>query len=72
MIFKVKVIPNAKKESISCQDQNLKVYVKAPASDNKANKSLIVLLAKHYNTKKGSILILKGQKSRDKIIEITN
>lgn len=64
-------MPNAKKELISCKDQNLKVYVKAPASDNKANKSLIALLAKYYNTKKGSILILKGQKSRDKIIEIT-
>ena len=47
-----------------------KVYLTAPPVDGKANQALIKFLAKHYNVSKSSIEIIKGEKSRNKIIEI--
>ena len=70
MRIKVKVIPKAKKDCVSEEDGNLKLYVRAPAIDNKANKALIKMLARHSNVRKGNIRIVKGEKSREKIIEI--
>ena len=40
MKFKVKVIPNAKKIKVSLFDNSIKVYLTAPAQDNKANEQL--------------------------------
>jgi uncharacterized protein (TIGR00251 family) len=69
-ILSVKVIPNAKKNEIAQEGDRLKVRIKAPASKGKANKVLIKLLADFFNVKKGDVRIVRGLKSRDKIIEI--
>ena len=67
----VKVIPNAKKSSIEKEDGNIYlVRVDAPAIGGKANKRLIELLAKYFGVKKTSLHIVRGEKSREKIIEI--
>ncbi len=66
----IKVIPNSKQEKIVKERERLKVYVKSPAIEGKANKALIVLLSKYFNTKKNNITIISGLKSRNKIIEI--
>ena len=71
MKIDVKVIPNARKERIVDEDGLLKVYVTAPALDGKANKALIDLLAEHFGVKKGDVRIVKGEKSREKIVEIS-
>jgi len=70
MRVEVKVIPRAKRDCVSEENGKLKVYVKAPAIDNRANKALIEVLARYFNVKKGNIRIVKGEKSREKIIEI--
>lgn len=70
MKIDVKVIPNARKERIVDEDGLLKVYVTAPALDGKANKALIELLAGHFDVKKGDVRIVKGEKSREKVVEI--
>ena len=71
IILTVKVIPNAKKPSIEEEEQNVYlVRVDAPAIGGKANKRLIELLAKHFNVKKSAVHIVRGEKSREKIIEI--
>ena len=67
----MKVIPNAKKPLIEKEDRNVYlVRVDAPAVGGKANKRLIELLAKHFGVRKSAIRIIKGEKSREKIIEI--
>ncbi|MBU1121383.1 MAG: DUF167 domain-containing protein [Candidatus Omnitrophota bacterium] len=71
MIINVKVIPRAKKQRVQETDDELKVYLNEPAQDGKANKKLIEVLAKFFNTKKSNIEILKGLKSRQKIIQIS-
>ena len=48
----------------------LKVYLTAVPVDGKANKELIRLLSKKLNISKGKIDIIKGKKSKEKIIRI--
>ncbi len=69
-IIVVKVIPRAKKISIKEEDGMLKVYVAAPAIDGRANKDLMVSLAKYFGVRKSSLTIIKGLKSRIKTISI--
>lgn len=70
MIIKVKVIPGAKLTFVKPEKDYLKVYVNAPAVDGKANKAVIHLLSKHFNTNKKNVTILSGEKSRIKSFDI--
>ena len=69
-MIEVKVVPNAKKQRISETEQGLQVYVTAPAVDGRANQVLIGMLAKHFCVRKYQIEIIKGLKSRRKLISI--
>ena len=72
----IKLTPNAKINKIDgyFTDENnqqyLKVYTTAIAEDNKANNQLIKLIAKEYNIAKSRISLIKGHKSRFKVLEI--
>ena len=70
MKIDVKVIPAAKKNHIKQEGDLWKIYLKAPAIDGKANKSLIALLAEHFDVRKGQIEIIKGLKLKRKTINI--
>jgi hypothetical protein len=62
---------NAKHNQVLDEGGQLRAYVTAPPANGKANKALIELLAKHFNVKKSSVKIIKGEKSREKVVEIT-
>ncbi|MEK7449796.1 MAG: DUF167 domain-containing protein, partial [Planctomycetota bacterium] len=66
----IKVIPHAKKNQVKEESGHLKVYVTAPAQDGKANQALIQVLSEHFKTPKRQIEIIRGEKSRKKIVEI--
>jgi uncharacterized protein (TIGR00251 family) len=68
--IKIKVIPNATKNRVVEETERLKVYVSAPATGGKANKAVITLLAKHLQVRKNEIAIVKGEKSREKVIAV--
>ena len=70
MIINVKVIPNASKPRIVEEKDLLKIYLKSPPVDGKANKELIEVLAEHFNVKKKDIEILRGQTSRNKTVKV--
>jgi len=71
MILKVKVYPKSKLEKIvKTQNEDLKVYLSEPPEKGKANKALIRILAEYFNVSKSRVVIKKGTKSRDKVIEI--
>ncbi|MGE0267755.1 MAG: DUF167 domain-containing protein [Candidatus Omnitrophota bacterium] len=70
MNFKIKVIPQAKRNILKLDQGVLKVYLNAPAVDGKANKALIAFLSEYYQVRKNQIEITKGLKSRDKTINI--
>lgn len=69
----VKVVPNSKKTRIEkIGEDDFKVKVDEKAEDGKANRRLIEVLAEYFKVPKSSVVISKGQKSRNKIIEIKN
>jgi uncharacterized protein len=68
--FEVKVIPNAKKDRLVEENGRLKVYLNAPAVDGKANKALIEFLAEHFGVKKSEVRLVRGEKSREKTVEV--
>lgn len=68
--IKVRVIPNSKYDKVTEGNGMLKVYVKAPPIDGKANKQLVKILADYYKVKKNEVRIISGLKSRKKYIEI--
>ncbi len=68
MIIHIKVYPGSgKEEIIKINNNEYKVCLKKPAENNKANIELIKLLSKYFKTQ---VRIVKGLKSRNKIIEI--
>ena len=71
MYIKVKVITRAKKFEITKVGENcLKVKLRSPPIQNKANSELIRLLASYYSVKKSAIKIVDGKKCREKLVEI--
>jgi len=71
-IIKVKVIPNAKRKRIVQEEKGIKVYIDEPPVKGKANAALIKLLSQFFNVKRSDIKIVSGEKSREKIIQISN
>lgn len=72
MRLEIKVIPGAKKNLWKEETGQSKVYLSAPAVDGKANQALIEFLAEHFSVKKSRIEIIKGLKSRHKVINISD
>ena len=68
--IEIKVIPRAKKNFIKNEDGVLKIYVTAPAQDGRANDAVLNILADYLGVKKSNLYIKKGEKSRNKIIEV--
>ncbi|GBF36223.1 MAG TPA: YggU family protein [Methanothermococcus okinawensis] len=66
----VKVIPKAKRQKVVEEGDMLKIYLKSPPEDGKANKELIEVLSKHFKVSKRNIEIIRGKFSRNKIIKI--
>lgn len=72
MKLEVRIIPNASKDSISgwTDDGRMKIRIQSPPVDGAANKGLIKFLSKKAGVSKSGIRILRGETSRDKLLEI--
>lgn len=71
MIIQVRITPNAKKSEITELGNNgYKIKVDAPAIGGKANVRLIEILSDYFNVPKSSIRMVKGHRSREKVLEI--
>ena len=67
----MRVIPNARKnEVVACTEDEIRLKVKAPAVDGKANAALIEYLAELMEVPRSKIRLKAGEKARTKIIEI--
>jgi uncharacterized protein (TIGR00251 family) len=66
----VKVVPNARKAQVKEEQGRLKVWVTAPAVEGKANAALIETLAEHFKVRKSAIAIVRGETSREKVVDI--
>lgn len=68
----IKVIPNSRVEKVTKEGERLKVYVRAPALDGKANAAAVELLAEFLGVKRSALRIVRGERSREKVIEMEN
>lgn len=68
--YNIRVTPNARINKVEKANDILKIHVTAPAVEGKANKAAIDLLADYFRIKRSAIRILRGEKSRNKLIEI--
>jgi len=63
--------PNAKKPRIE-KDLlgTLHVYVHEPPLEGKANHAVIEALVEYFHTKRNKVMLLRGEKSKQKIFQI--
>jgi uncharacterized protein (TIGR00251 family) len=71
VILSVRVQPRASKDEIAgVMDGALKVRLRAPALEDRANEALCVYLAELLKTTKAAVRILSGHHSRSKRVEV--
>ena len=69
--MQVRVQPRASKDEIAGVIEGaLKVRLRAPAVEDRANDSLVEYLAELLKTPKSAVRILSGERSRTKCVEI--
>jgi uncharacterized protein len=70
MRHSIRVIPKAKQNKVVVEKDRLKVYLTSPAIEGRANEALIQILADYLKVRKSEIRIIRGEKSRDKLIQV--
>ncbi len=71
MLIRVRVASNAKEARVTKTGvTSFEVRVDAKAVGGRANKRLLEILSEHFNVPKSRITIVRGAKSRDKMVEI--
>lgn len=71
--MKVEVIvhPNSKNPRVEKDlTETIHVYVNDPPLEGKANKAVIESLANFLKVKKSGIILIRGEKSKNKVFEI--
>ena len=69
--LKVRVTPNARKNTVvSWTEDEIRLKIKAPAVEGKANAALIEYLSELTDVSRSKIQLKAGEKSRIKLIEI--
>lgn len=70
--FGVHVVPRSRREEVTgLYGDALKVRVKAPPVDGKANQALRSFLAKELNISRDAVKVLSGHSSRHKRVRVT-
>ena len=73
VLLKVRVTPNAKEARVvKLGEADYEVRVDEKAADGRANKRLVEILSEHFGIPKSRIVIVKGARSRDKVLEIVS
>ena len=71
MKFTIKVKTNAKENAVlEGPGEDLRVLVKAPPQEGRANEAVVETLAAHFKVPKSSVAIVGGFKSKTKIVRI--
>jgi uncharacterized protein (TIGR00251 family) len=70
MLISVKVFPGASRDAVMPEGARLRVFVRAPAQDNQANKAVVRVVAEYFDCKSEEVRIMKGHRSMNKILEI--
>lgn len=67
----LRVIPRARQNKITTDaDGTIRVHITAAPVDGAANDAVIRALAEHFHVPKSQIKIIRGETSRDKVVEL--
>lgn len=67
----VKVKPNSKQNLVEkTAESTYSVRVKEKALEGRANEAVVAVLSEYFRTPKSRISVIKGSKSRNKVVEI--
>lgn len=70
-ILRVHVVPNAKSDCVVGEHGSaIKIKLRAPAVEGKANAALVRFLAEQMKLPRHAIVLQSGQRSRDKLLRI--
>ena len=70
-ILRVHIVPNAKRDCIVGEHGGaIKIKLRAPAVEGKANAALVRFLAEEMKLPRRAIVLQSGQRSRDKLLRI--
>jgi uncharacterized protein len=70
-ILRVHVVPNARSDSVVGEHGGaVKIKLRAPAVEGKANAALVRFLAEQMKLPRHAIVLHRGHNSRDKLIRI--
>lgn len=68
---KLRVIPRARQNKIDVDGNGVyRIHITAAPVDGAANAAVIKMMAEYFDIPKSQIKIVRGETSRDKIIEI--
>lgn len=70
MLIRVKTFPNSKKETVIDKGADrFYIYVKEKAEEGRANERMLELLADYLKTTTKKLVITRGSKTPNKIVE---
>ncbi|MCE5289098.1 MAG: DUF167 domain-containing protein [Nocardiaceae bacterium] len=74
MRITAQIKPNSRKGPLveTLEDGGLVVYVRAPATEGKANAEAVAVLAKHFGVSRSEVQLVAGATSRIKRFEIAD
>lgn len=71
--LKLRIVPNAKRDEVVGEyGDAVKIKVAAPAPEGNANEALLEFVAEKLRVHRRDIMLVTGEKSRDKLIEIAS
>jgi uncharacterized protein (TIGR00251 family) len=66
----VRVSPRASRNLVEVREGTVRVCVTSASTDGQANSAVIELLAKKLGVAKSNLTIVRGDTSRDKLLEV--
>ncbi|HDI73526.1 MAG TPA: DUF167 domain-containing protein [Candidatus Korarchaeota archaeon] len=69
-LVRVRVIPRARSEGITEEGEELVVRVREPPEGGRANRRVVELIARHYGVPKSKVEIVRGHRSREKLVKV--
>jgi len=69
--LKIRVIPNARKTEFSgSRGDEIVLRLNAPAIEGRANEAAVEFLSRFFGVSRSAVVIIGGERSRHKIVEI--
>ncbi len=70
MLISVKAFPGSSDDAVIQEKKRYKVYVREEARQGAANKGVLRVMARYFDLPQGSIRMVRGHTSQNKILEI--